>query len=80
MKKKILSCAVPVIAFVVGAVCGALIYANRGMFDFGASALCIDGANPDKNGCCSGEIYNDMGDLGFNCCPEIGGDCFPPLR
>ena len=34
---------------------------------------------PDKNGCCPGEKYTDMGDLGFNCCPESGGDCFPPI-
>lgn len=42
--------------------------------------VCLDGTQPDKNGCCPGEIYTDMYDLGFNCCPESGGDCFPPLR
>ncbi len=41
---------------------------------------CEDGANPDANGCCTGEIYTDMGDQGFNCCPETGGDCFPPIQ
>ncbi len=40
---------------------------------------CLDGAAPDKNGCCPGELYTDMGDQGYNCCPEAGGDCFPPL-
>ena len=40
---------------------------------------CEDGTNPDSNGCCTGEIYTDMGDQGFNCCPETGGDCFPPI-
>lgn len=40
---------------------------------------CIDGSNPDANGCCAGEIYTDMGEQGFNCCPETGGDCFPPI-
>ncbi len=40
---------------------------------------CLDGTNPDANGCCTGEIYTDMGDMGFNCCPETGGDCFPPI-
>lgn len=40
---------------------------------------CEDGTNPDANGCCTGEIYTDMGDQGFNCCPETGGDCFPPI-
>ena len=40
---------------------------------------CLDGSLPDPNGCCAGEIYTDMGDQGFNCCPETGGDCFPPI-
>ena len=41
--------------------------------------LCLDGTEPDANGCCTGEIYTDMGEQGFNCCPETGGDCFPPM-
>lgn len=41
--------------------------------------LCLDNTEPDANGCCTGEIYTDMGDQGFNCCPEAGGDCFPPM-
>ena len=40
---------------------------------------CDGGANPDANGCCPGETYTDMGDQGFNCCPDAGGDCFPPI-
>lgn len=41
---------------------------------------CEDGVTPpDANGCCPGEIYTDMGEQGFNCCPEAGGDCFPPI-
>lgn len=40
---------------------------------------CEDGSLPDANGCCAGEIYTDMGDMGFNCCPTTGGDCFPPI-
>lgn len=40
---------------------------------------CEDGTPPDANGCCAGEIYTDMGEQGFNCCPEAGGDCFPPI-
>lgn len=40
---------------------------------------CEDGAAPDANGCCAGEIYTDMGEQGFNCCPQTGGDCFPPI-
>ena len=41
---------------------------------------CDGGANPDANGCCPGETYTDMGDAGMNCCPDIGGDCFPPIN
>ena len=40
---------------------------------------CEDGNAPDANGCCVGETYTDMGDAGWNCCPDIGGDCFPPI-
>lgn len=40
---------------------------------------CEDGNPPDANGCCAGEIYTDMGEQGFNCCPTGGGDCFPPI-
>ena len=40
---------------------------------------CLDGSLPDENGCCAGEIYTDMGEQGFNCCPQGGGDCFPPI-
>lgn len=41
---------------------------------------CEDGTLPDSYGCCTGEIYTDMGDQGFNCCPSSGGDCFPPIK
>lgn len=44
-----------------------------------AVLTCMDGSLPDANGCCAGEIYTDMGEMGFNCCPESGGDCFPPI-
>lgn len=40
---------------------------------------CEDGTAPDLNGCCTGEVYTDMGTQGFNCCPSTGGDCFPPI-
>ena len=40
---------------------------------------CEDGNAPDANGCCTGETYTDMGEDGFNCCPDTGGDCFPPI-
>jgi hypothetical protein len=41
---------------------------------------CDDGSAPDANGCCVGETYTDMGEEGFNCCPDAGGDCFPPIK
>lgn len=44
-----------------------------------AALTCMDGSLPDTNGCCAGEVYTDMGEMGFNCCPEAGGDCFPPI-
>lgn len=42
--------------------------------------LCKDNARPDSHGCCPGETYTDMDELGFNCCPDEGGDCFPPIE
>lgn len=42
--------------------------------------LCGNGGTPDANGCCPGETLADMGDQGFNCCPDAGGDCFPPIE
>ena len=44
-----------------------------------AGLTCDDGSAPDTNGCCAGETYTDMGEAGFNCCPDTGGDCFPPI-
>jgi hypothetical protein len=40
---------------------------------------CEDGGAPDMNGCCLGETFTDMGAAGWNCCPDTGGDCFPPI-
>lgn len=40
---------------------------------------CDDGLAPDADGCCPGETYTDMGEAGWNCCPDSGGDCFPPI-
>lgn len=69
-----------IVAFLVGGVIGWCLHANRDVFSWGDGPLCLDGESPDKHGCCEGELYTDMGDLGFNCCPESGGDCFPPIR
>ncbi len=45
-----------------------------------SAVTCDGGANPDSYGCCPGETYTDMGEDGFNCCPDAGGDCFPPIE
>ncbi|MBD5391854.1 hypothetical protein HDR66_03555 [bacterium] len=70
-----------ILCFIVGAVIGTAIgwqIWGTGIH-FGASYKCLDGTSPDKYGCCAGEVYTDMGELGFNCCPDFG-DCFPPIK
>lgn len=44
------------------------------------AGLCADGSKPNKFGCCKGEKFRDLGNLLFACCPEDGGDCFPPIE
>ena len=68
-----------IISVLFGVVLGLLIPQFPSWFAT-TDALCLDGTQPDKNGCCDGELYTDMGDLGYNCCPEVGGDCFPPIK
>ncbi len=46
----------------------------------GFFAKCPNGDKPDKNGCCEGEIYTDAGDGWMVCCPEVGDNCFPPIK
>lgn len=70
-----------ILFFMLGALIGWGITAYSYMPKSNPDLTCADGSNPDKNGCCAGEVYTDMGDLGFNCCPEDGSsDCFPPIR
>lgn len=66
--------------FLVGVLVGWGITAYSYSPKYESGMLCPNGETPDKNGCCIGEVYTDMGDLGFNCCPEDGSDCFPPIR
>lgn len=48
--------------------------------DTADTPVCEDGKTPDAYGCCTGEVYSDMGD-GTSACCVIGGDeCFPPLN
>lgn len=54
---------------------------NHNLFNLYADEfMCKDNESPDKNGCCPGETYTDMQELGWNCCPDSGGDCFPPIK
>lgn len=79
MKKKGLIALASVLAgMMVGLIVGWAIWAP--MPSWGSGLQCLDGTRPDKHGCCAGEVYTDMADLGFNCCPTTGGDCFPPIK
>jgi hypothetical protein len=40
---------------------------------------CANGMSPDQFGCCPGESYTQIENGGYVCCPDDGGDCFPPL-
>lgn len=44
------------------------------------AGLCADGTKPNKFGCCGDEMFKDLGDTVFACCPKDGGDCFPPIK
>jgi hypothetical protein len=44
------------------------------------AGLCADGTKPNRFGCCGEEVFKDLGDTVFACCPKDGGDCFPPLK
>ncbi len=44
------------------------------------AGLCADGTEPNKYGCCADELFKDMGNMVFACCPKDGGDCFPPIN
>lgn len=45
-----------------------------------AAGLCTDGSKPNQFGCCAGETFKDMGNLVFACCPDDGGECYPPIN
>ncbi len=44
----------------------------------GGDNLCEGDVAPDANGCCPGETYSTVNGQQV-CCPDAGGDCFPPL-
>ncbi len=45
------------------------------------AGLCVDGTKPNKFGCCEGELFKDLGNAVFACCPKEGdGECFPPIK
>lgn len=45
-----------------------------------AAGLCTDGSKPNQFGCCEGETFKDIGNLVFACCPDDGGECYPPIN
>ena len=45
-----------------------------------AAGLCGDGTKPNRLGCCTDEVFKDLGNSLFACCPRTGGDCFPPIK
>ena len=45
-----------------------------------AAGLCGDGTKPNRYGCCTDEIFKDLGNSVYACCPKTGGDCFPPIK
>ena len=69
-KKRFCTLSVIVLALAIGGI----LY-----FAFTPQLFCLDGTRPDSNGCCAGEIYTDMAEMGWNCCP-VDGDCFPPIK
>ena len=45
------------------------------------AGLCADGSQPNRFGCCGDEIFKDLGNTVFACCPREGtSDCFPPIK
>lgn len=42
--------------------------------------LCGDGTKPNKFGCCTGEIFKDLGNSEFACCKKDTNECFPPMN
>ena len=66
---------------------GNIINPFSGQQNFEEELTCEGGARFDEYGCCPGETYTNMGDSyvdengsHFACCPETGGDCFPPAN
>ena len=80
MNNNFKTCTSVILSFICGFILGILAHSGHSNLLPGDIPMCDGNIAPDKNGCCPGEIYTDMYDLGFNCCPETGGDCFPPLR
>ncbi len=42
--------------------------------------LCGDGTKPNKFGCCTGEVFKDLGNTEFACCKKDTNECFPPMK
>ncbi len=58
-----------------------VVYPDEAPVSDSDGAVCSDGALPDANGCCGGEVFTDMENGTFACCqPVEGGECFAPMR
>lgn len=68
-----------VVPFILGMVVGYTTYYIVHNWN-GFFVTCTDGARPDKNGCCAGEVYTDAGNGWMVCCPDGGDSCFPPMK
>ena len=79
MKKKNKSLLLIISAFILGMFSGFMLYYLIVNWN-GFFVKCLDGNRPDKNGCCTGEIYTDAGDGWMVCCPNGGENCFPPMK
>ncbi len=44
------------------------------------AVACDDGSAPDVHGCCTGEVFSDMGNGTTACCIDGTDTCFPPLE
>lgn len=82
--KKVRWCTISacLLCFIVGGIFGYFLagYTVNSAHSANYELSCPDGSAPDDNGCCAGEVYTDMADLGFNCCPDDGGNCYPPIK
>lgn len=46
-----------------------------------SKGLCGDGMQPNRYGCCEGEVFKEVKPMVFGCCPKDGnGQCLEPIK